>query len=191
MSRKIVKVLITFMMIVSLTSCAKENNNDGKISIFTENIDNCWKENNIDTMLNSLHGSETELADIKAEMHKLYGENKEIIGEYDKALAAKAINGTYVGKIVSDDVISWKGIPYAKQPIGDLRWRAPQEPDASEKVYKAYYFGKSAVQAQTKDEPSGVYPQGEDCLNINIWKNTSDSTDIKPIMVWIHGGAYI
>lgn len=70
MSRKIVKVLITFMMIVSLTSCAKENNNDGKISIFTENIDNYWKENNIDTMLNGLHGSKTELADIKAEMHK-------------------------------------------------------------------------------------------------------------------------
>ena len=70
MSRKIVKVLITFMMIVSLTSCAKENNNDSKISAFTENIDNYWKENNIDTMLDSLHGSEAELADIKAEMHK-------------------------------------------------------------------------------------------------------------------------
>ncbi len=46
-----------------------------------------------------------------------YAPNVEITGEYDQALAAKCINGTFVG-YMQDDVKVWKGIPYSKQPVG-------------------------------------------------------------------------
>ena len=135
--------------------------------------------------------SKQDLKDLTDTMLSMYGENLEITDEYNESLSIKTTNGTYVGKTVSDDVVSWKGIPYAKQPIGDLRWRAPQEPDASDSVYEAYYFGHSPLQAIGNNEPASLYPQGEDCLNLNIWNNTSDASSNKPIMVWIYGGAYV
>lgn len=48
-------------------------------------------------------------------------------GHYDQSLAVKCINGTFVGK-KSENVITYKGIPFVdKQPVGDLRWKAPVE----------------------------------------------------------------
>ena len=160
-------------------------------SRLTVNIDKYWQEHDIDGYLKKLNASEADLAENRAMMLKLYGENKVISGKYDEKLAAKTMSGIYVGKVVADKIVSWKGIPFAKQPVGDLRWKAPQMPEKSDKVYEAYYFGHSSVQAEGNDEPSGLYPQGEDCLNLNVWNNKADTTAIKPIMVWIHGGAYI
>ena len=56
------------------------------------------------------------------------GVNKPITdGHYDQSLAVKCINGTFVGK-KSENVITYKGIPFVdKQPVGDLRWKAPVE----------------------------------------------------------------
>lgn len=55
----------------------------------------------------------------------MYGENKQIIdGNYDKALAVKCMNGTFVGK-ETDGIAAYKGIPFVSaQPVGDLRWKA-------------------------------------------------------------------
>ena len=68
-------------------------------------------------------------------MKSLYGENKEITnGDFDQSLAVKCINGTFVGKKTDDHVIAFKGIPFVgKQPVGDLRWKAPVDivPDES------------------------------------------------------------
>lgn len=161
------------------------------ISNFTVNIDKYWQDNDIEGKLKERNNSAEDLAEMRAEMLKMYGENKEISGEFDENLAAKTLSGTYVGKCDADNIVSWKGIPYAKQPIGDLRWKAPINPDKNDKVFEAYYFGKSSIQVEGGDEPSSLYPQGEDCLNLNIWNNFSEDTENKPIMVWIHGGAYI
>lgn len=158
---------------------------------FTANIDKYWQEHDLNKALAELNCSEEALAQNRAKMLAMYGENKKITGDYDKTLAANTLSGIYVGKVVSDKVVSWKGIPYAKQPVGELRWKAPQAPDNSDAVYEAYYFGSSSVQAECNDEPASLYPQGEDCLNLNIWNNKSDEAKNKPIMVWIHGGAYI
>ena len=169
----------------------KEDSYAEESSAFTANIDKYWQEHGIDDILATRNSSKEDLADTRAQMLAMYGENKEITGEYDEALAANTVSGTYVGQIVSDEVVSWKGIPYAKQPVGELRWRVPQAPEASDKVYEAYYFGSSSVQVEGGDEPASLYPQGEDCLNLNLWNNRADETGNKPIMVWIHGGAYI
>ena len=159
-------------------------------SRLTANIDKYWHDHNIDA-LNSVLIDNDDFKNTRTQMLEMYGENKEIFSNYDENLAAHTINGTYVGKKDINNIVSWKGIPFAKQPVGDLRWRAPHKLDECNKVFEAYYFGKTSIQVEGKDEPSSLYPQGEDCLNLNIWNNTLDNSNSKPVMVWIHGGAYI
>ena len=189
MKNTISTLLVLCLLSALLLTCAAAESED--TSPFTANIDKYWQEHDIDGAMAASGNSDEVLDEGKAKMLELYGENKEITGEYDEALAAKTVSGTYVGQVVSDEVVSWKGIPYAKQPVGELRWRAPQAPEASVKVYEAYYFGHSSLQVEGYDEPASLYPQGEDCLNLNVWNNFADKTESKPIMVWIHGGAYI
>lgn len=126
---------------------------------------------------------------IKEEIRNLYGENREITSTYDEKSAAICSNGTFVGK-VDDGVISFKGIPYAEQPVNTLRWKAPVETTDSHKVYEAFYFGKSPIQTEWPTEVASYYEQGEDCLYLNIWSNTNNTDSKKPVMVFIHGGSY-
>jgi len=118
-----------------------------------------------------------------------YGMNKEITdGNYDKLLAVKCINGTFVGK-KDDNVIYYLGIPFVgQQPVGALRWKAPVDYVPDEGVYEAYYYGKTPVQAQ--GDPAALYIQGEDCLYLNVWKSAEESKEKKPVMVWIYGGGF-
>ena len=138
----------------------------------------------------SAQAADKTLSEIKEEMRALYGENKPITdGNYDKSLAVKCINGTFVGKN-NDGVIAYKGIPFVgKQPVGELRWKAPVDVVPDDGVYEAYYFGKSPCQVEDKWETASLYVQGEDCLYLNVWK-VDDGVKNKPVMVWIHGGAY-
>ena len=119
----------------------------------------------------------------------LYGENKQIAdGNYDKTLAVKCVNGTFVGKR-TDGIAAFKGIPFvSRQPIGDLRWKAPQDYVSDKGVYEAYYNGKTSCQPM--GDPAAEYVQGEDCLYLNIWKADEASAEKKPVMVWIYGGAF-
>ncbi len=115
--------------------------------------------------------------------------NSEIKGGYDKAHAVKCVNGTFVGT-EEHGVASWLGIPYAKPPVGDRRFKAPEYVDACEGVFEAKYYGKNAFGAT--GYPDCVQKQcSEDCLYLNIWANTDDKSVKKPVMVWIHGGAYV
>ena len=72
-------------------------------------------------------------------MKSLYGENKKITdGNYDKSLAVKCVNGTFVGR-KTENVITYKGIPFVgQQPVGNLRWKAPVDVVADNGVYEAY-----------------------------------------------------
>ena len=130
------------------------------------------------------------LDELKAEMRALYGENKPITdGKYDKSLAVKCINGTFVGK-KRDGVIAYKGIPFVgKQPVGELRWKAPVDVVADDGVYEAYYNGKTPCQTYDRSQVASLYVIGEDCLYLNVWRADNGGTK-KPVMVWIHGGAF-
>ncbi|MBE6373426.1 MAG: hypothetical protein E7055_15330 [Lentisphaerae bacterium] len=109
-------------------------------------------------------------------------------GNYDRALAVKCINGTFVGR-KTDGIVSYKGIPFVgKQPVGDLRWKAPAEIIPDDGVYEAYNYGKAPVQAP--GDPAAEYGTGEDCLYLNIWKADEAAAGKKPVMVWIYGGAF-
>ena len=115
--------------------------------------------------------------------------NSEITGGYDKAHAVKCVNGTFVGT-ETNGVASWLGIPYAKAPVGARRFKAPEYVDASDKVFEAKYYGKGAY--GSLGYPDCIQKQmSEDCLFLNIWLNEDDKTPKKPVMVWIHGGAYV
>ena len=130
-----------------------------------------------------------EMEKYKEIVRSWYGENKTIVdGNYDKSLAVKCINGTFVGKKV-DNTIVFKGIPYVgEQPVGSLRWKAPVDTTPNDGVYEAYYNAKAATQPEV--ELSSIYYQGEDCLYLNIWKPATTTAEKKPVIVWIHGGAY-
>ncbi|MBQ6002997.1 MAG: carboxylesterase family protein, partial [Synergistaceae bacterium] len=111
----------------------------------------------------SSQAAEKTLSEAKEEMRALYGENKPITdGNYDKSLAVKCVNGTFVGK-KNDGVISYKGIPFVgEQPIGNLRWKAPVDVVPDDGVYEAYYNGKTPVQVEDLYEGASLYVQGED-----------------------------
>lgn len=108
------------------------------------------------------------------------GVNRRITGSnYNKALAVKCINGTFVGR-KTDGIVSYKGIPFVgKQPVGDLRWKAPAEVIPNDGIYEAYNYGKAPVQAP--GDPAAEYGTGEDCLYLNIWKADEAAAGNKPV----------
>ena len=120
-------------------------------------------------MVFSGNSSADETSLMKEKIRAQYGENKNITdGNYDKSLAVKCVNGTFVGR-KKDGVIAYKGIPFVgKQPVGELRWKAPVEFIADDGVYEAYYNGKSPCQVEFGSDAGSLYVQGEDCLYLNI-----------------------
>jgi para-nitrobenzyl esterase len=103
-------------------------------------------------------------------------------------------SGQLRGTTSVDGVVrSFKGVPYAKPPIGELRWRAPQPPVAWDGVRDARQFGPRSVQPSrlpTSIQYFGPEPQSEDCLYLNVWTAAGSHEERRPVMVWIHGGAY-
>ena len=100
-------------------------------------------------------------------------------------------NGIMVGQ-TTDGVASFKGVPYAKPPVGDLRWKAPEAPDPGSDEIECKDFGYTALQYEWPTEPASSFPKNEDCLTLNIWENEGivGSEEAKPVMVFFHGGAY-
>ncbi|MDV8070598.1 carboxylesterase/lipase family protein [Rhodococcus sp. IEGM 1366] len=87
-------------------------------------------------------------------------------------------------------VSSWKGIRYAAPPVGPLRFRAPVPPEPWTDVYDATEYGPCEPQSRIAVIPLGDnVVMDEDCLSLNVWAPTENASK-KPVMVWIHGGAY-
>jgi len=102
------------------------------------------------------------------------------------------VDGGEVAGVVADGVRVFKGIPFAAPPVGDLRWKAPQPVVPWSGVRNADTFGPQCV--QTPYPAGSVYtmapaPQSEDCLYLNVF-TTAKAGDKRPVMVWIHGGAW-
>ena len=103
-------------------------------------------------------------------------------------------NGVMVGR-VADGVASFKGVPFAKPPVGELRWKAPEAPDPSDEEIECFDFGYAALQYEWPSEPASYSPKSEDCLTLNIWEAEGASGVAgpdarRPVMVFFHGGAY-
>ena len=133
---------------------------------------------------------------------------------------------TRFGKVLGVDdsansgTYAWKGIPFAKAPVGDLRWKAPVDPDRWRKTRPAQQFGNACVQYgriygpganntydQTIGTTLGQAVGSEDCLYLNIWTpakrrgNDEDRGDDRghgvdanggrPVIVFVHGGSNV
>jgi len=87
----------------------------------------------------------------------------------------------------------WKGIPYAAPPVGELRFKAPEDPAPWEEPLRADRFGPVCCQRITKAQlnplKTGLFTGREDCLYLNVWKPRKEGTF--PVMVWIHGGTLL
>lgn len=83
----------------------------------------------------------------------------------------------------------WKAIPYAKPPVGDLRWKAPRDPEPWEGIKEKAEFCSPCTQYDVMGSVTGSDSTigSEDCLYLNIWRPQSDETNL-PVYVWIHGG---
>ncbi|RBP98973.1 carboxylesterase/lipase family protein [Bifidobacterium xylocopae] len=98
--------------------------------------------------------------------------------------------GTMVGADGPDGTQSFKGIPFAKPPVGPLRWKAPQPLEPNGGVHDCTDYGYSAMQKYDPVMYASRRQQNEDCLTLNIWRPDGESKDL-PVMVFIHGGAYV
>jgi para-nitrobenzyl esterase len=88
---------------------------------------------------------------------------------------------------------AWKGVRYAAPPVAGLRWRAPVAPQRWSEPADATRVGPVCPQPTDPRIPLDLgAPQGDDCLTLNVWASSdTEAGDGKPVMVWLHGGAYI
>ena len=91
-----------------------------------------------------------------------------------------------------DGVTSFKGIPFAAAPVGDLRWRPPQPVKPWTDVRDATKYGPDCAQNPFPGDaaPLGV-PPDEDCLYANVWAPDGSAHQKLPVMVWIYGGGFV
>jgi para-nitrobenzyl esterase len=135
------------------------------------------------------------LAACSAEQPSLPEEEPQTVST-DDSLTIRTLNGSLAGDWASaeHDVQVFRGIPYAKPPVGPLRWRPPEAPANWTGVRDAKTFGLPCWQAHSQNAfvwTRGEFERSEDCLYLNVWAETSGQpADPRPVMVWFHGGAH-
>lgn len=95
---------------------------------------------------------------------------------------------------VDGDIAVFKGVPYAAPPVGPLRWHPAQPHPGWSGTLDASAYGPGSPQAVREGDPvlggHGFPPFDEDCLTLNVWTPAADDAR-RPVLVWIHGGAFV
>ncbi len=99
------------------------------------------------------------------------------------------VKGTRQGKVTV-----WRGVPYAASASGPGRFRPPQPSAAWDGPRNAESFGPSSISTEVPGlvlpSGSGVQPESEDCLYLNVWSPRARGKP-RPVLVWLHGGAFV
>ena len=114
-------------------------------------------------------------------------------------LKVKTEYGWLEGDRCDDRNISvFKGIPYAKAPLGDLRWKRPMPPEKWTGTRQAKAYGPISPQLTRTNPKSNVFAMkewfpcdevmDEDCLYLNVWTPAESTNEKLPVMMWIFGG---
>jgi len=124
-------------------------------------------------------------------LHRLIAATAAIIALGGSARAGsdtvKVAQGELHGAVVGS-VASFKNIPFAAPPVGELRWRPPKAPASWTGVRDATALGPMCWQMR---QVSGEVKQSEDCLQLNVWTPANFKPGAKlPVMVFIHGGSF-
>lgn len=101
-------------------------------------------------------------------------------------------NGTIEGEFdIKTNIQSFKGIPFAQPPVGDLRWKAPQPVTNWNGVKQTKKFGPRAIQSNVFGD-MGFRSDGmsEDCLYLNVWSPAKSANDKLPVLVYFYGGGF-
>src|SRR5690606_11144783 len=107
----------------------------------------------------------------------------------NSSLHVKVSNGTLEGVLESSGIRSFKGIPFAQAPVGDLRWKDPQPAKNWTGIKKADKFGPSAMQTKVfGDVQSRSGGMSEDCLYLNVWTPAKSSSEHLAVLVYFYGG---
>jgi para-nitrobenzyl esterase len=105
--------------------------------------------------------------------------------EADAPAVEIAVTGGRLAGERHGTVVSFKGIPFAAPPVGELRWRAPRPAPPWSDVRSASEFALPCAQTPSRLQPTS----SEDCLYLNVWSTLPPGRRL-PVMVWIHGGSF-
>jgi para-nitrobenzyl esterase len=94
--------------------------------------------------------------------------------------------------VAEDDIVIFRGIPYARPPVGHLRFAPPQPPDSWTGTREATIFGPRALlpAVAASAGQNTAAEQSEDCLTLNVWTPAVDDAR-RPVMVYLHGGGFV
>jgi len=107
------------------------------------------------------------------------------------AAQLKTEYGVIKGTIESSGVYSFKGIPFAAPPIGELRWKEPQPAKGWKGIRMADEFGFKPMQLPLfSDMRFRSKSMSEDCLYLNVWSPSSYSGSKAPVLVYFYGGGF-
>ncbi len=117
------------------------------------------------------------------------------------SLEVETLYGTVKGKEWDSDAYCWLGVPYAKPPVGGLRWKAPQDPDPWVGILNTTEFSEPSMQfaywmgtTNETDIINNTVIGSEDCLYLNIWTPKQEDGSLPsnlPVYFWIHGGGNV
>jgi para-nitrobenzyl esterase len=96
--------------------------------------------------------------------------------------------GQVRGAEIADGILGWRGIPYARPPIGALRFRPPEPPEPWSGVRDALAYGNRSPQGELGPPAPGAPPTDEDCLYLNVTAPAGATG--RPVLFWLHGGGY-
>jgi para-nitrobenzyl esterase len=110
------------------------------------------------------------------------------------AITVQVQQGTLAGTASADGVVrAFLGVPYAQPPVGPLRWRLPQPPAPWEGQRPADSFGPNSPQFPMLPNSlfaGGHENQSEDCLYLNVWTAAQSAQERRPVIVFVHLGAF-